>query len=327
MLYKLDQKGLMTWLEALAKEKEVFVPKPHGFVPFQGEFPFLGRTKLSAKEFYLPSREVLFHFQVPAREIPRSLAGSVSERIIFGLKPCEAKGKELVAQVFGQDPLFRHRLSQSTFIGLGCPRPYKFCFCGALGLDPFAGEGLDVLIWPAGQDFLIKALTQKGEELLAQPPFSPALQGDESRWANLREEFLRYFQKAPVLDQIDQKEILALHQAPFWEKLSLACINCGTCAFLCPTCYCFDVQDEVQGPRGVRVRFPDSCMFEIYSRHASGHNPRGTPTARFRNRFMHKFKYYPQRYGEFLCVGCGRCLAHCPAGVDLWQVLKAMAEA
>ncbi len=328
MFYQVDKKGLISWLNTLSGSKELFVPRgPQGFGPYQGEIPFWGRTKLSAKEFYLPFREILFRFQVPAQELPNSFVLPRSERIIFGLKPCEAKGKELVAQVFAQDPLFKERLSKTIFIGLGCESPYRFCFCGALGLDPFEGKGLDLLIWPLGEEFLIKSLTPKGNTLLTQFPLPKASEGGISLWEELRKGFLARFHKAPVLEQLDQKEVLDLYSASFWDELALACINCGTCSFLCPTCYCFDVQDEVQGRRGVRIRFPDSCMFEIYSRHASGHNPRSSPTARFRNRFLHKFKYYPQRHGEFLCVGCGRCLEYCPAGVDLWQVLRAMAKA
>jgi ferredoxin len=102
---------------------------------------------------------------------------------------------------------------------------------------------------------------------------------------------------------------LALHGAPFWDDLAFACLNCGTCTFSCPTCWCFDIQDEVHGTSGVRMKNWDSCMFPIFTVHTTGHNPRGTKTQRVRQRFMHKLKYFVDKYETgIMCVGCGRCV-------------------
>jgi ferredoxin len=107
-----------------------------------------------------------------------------------------------------------------------------------------------------------------------------------------------------------------------WEEMSAKCVNCGACAFVCSTCHCFDVQDEGKGGKGKRIRIWDSCMFPIFTKEASGHNPRHLSKERFRQRVMHKYSYFVDNYGESLCTGCGRCIVACPAGVDIREVIK-----
>ena len=97
--------------------------------------------------------------------------------------------------------------------------------------------------------------------------------------------------------------ILDFMMAPFWENTAFACINCGTCTYACPTCWCFDIQDETYGAQGVRMRNWDSCMAPLFTLHASGHNPRSTALERTRQRFMHKLKYFTDKYdrGHHVC--------------------------
>ena len=133
-------------------------------------------------------------------------------------------------------------------------------------------------------------------------------------------------QTVPLLERLKDAGLNRLYGAPIWGELAQACLNCGICTFLCPTCYCFDIQDERLGSRGRRIRYWDSCMFPLFTQHASGHNPRPTKLHRVRNRFLHKLKYFPDRFGPFSCVGCGRCIRECPVGIDIRQVAAALAE-
>ena len=91
----------------------------------------------------------------------------------------------------------------------------------------------------------------------------------------------------------------------YWKEISYKCLSCGACAFVCPTCHCFDIQDEADLAGGVRLKGWDSCCLPIFTRHGSGYNPRDTRDARYRQRVMHKFTYYVDKFGLTACVGCG----------------------
>ena len=101
-------------------------------------------------------------------------------------------------------------------------------------------------------------------------------------------------------------------------------MNCGVCTYVCPTCHCFDVTDEEYKDSGARIRTWDSCQFSLFTRHASGHNPRPDGMSRMRNRTLHKFCYFPKTQDKVLCVGCGRCITECPAGIDLRETLETL---
>ena len=119
----------------------------------------------------------------------------------------------------------------------------------------------------------------------------------------------------------------SLFDGPLWADQSLRCVGCGACAFVCPTCVCFDIQEEADTRQGRRLRTWDSCGYHMFTLHASGHNPRETQGARWRQRIYHKFSYYPERYGTLGCVGCGKCTRACPVDMNLQEHLVEASQA
>ena len=117
-----------------------------------------------------------------------------------------------------------------------------------------------------------------------------------------------------ILDQIFENK--------FWEEIAKRCLGCGICTYLCPTCHCFDIQDEKKGKHGARIRVWDSCMYSEYTKQASGYNPRLYQMNRFRNRVYHKFNYFPKNSQVFGCVGCGRCIIECPVNIDIIETIN-----
>ena len=109
---------------------------------------------------------------------------------------------------------------------------------------------------------------------------------------------------------------------PFWNTIHQKCLACGTCTYLCPTCHCFDISDEVKKNDGIRLRNWDSCMFPLFTKETSGHNPRTSQKERWRQRAMHKFKYFVDNFNAIACVGCGRCVMYCPVNIDIRKIVE-----
>ena len=128
------------------------------------------------------------------------------------------------------------------------------------------------------------------------------------------------------MEEFNGDNLLKLFDSPKWAGLSEACLGCGTCTFVCPTCQCYDIRDFNTGHGIQRFRCWDSCMYSDFTRMAHG-NPRLTQLERFRQRFMHKLVYFPSNNdGEYGCVGCGRCLSKCPISMNIVKVIKTLGE-
>jgi ferredoxin len=171
-------------------------------------------------------------------------------------------------------------------------------------------------------DLLLKAQTGRGEDLLRFTGDMLAEAGPEALQA--AEERIRAAedQLAPVMTAESVQRLRSAYDSQLWETAGRKCLGCGTCSYLCPTCHCFDISDEVRDGAGRRVRTWDCCAFPQFTLHASGHNPRPTPKERWRQRIMHKFRYAVENFGIPFCVGCGRCIRNCPVSMDLRAALK-----
>src|SRR4030042_4772730 len=322
----------------LSKAYRLFGPvkkdKYHSFEELgNGRLPDLDfvNTRMSPKYLIHPQSEIMFTFSLDDRRedhhIIKELPEDDSLRALIGIRPCDADAVLLVKRNFDtqkdQDP-FRIRAYESmTFVGLACRHPCSTCFCTSAGSGPFSETGLDALLVDGGEHFLVKILSQKGEAFAAAAGWTEAsgegalLQAIE----DMKKAAERKISAFVNSDQLKEKSTIDLYEAPFWEDVSFSCINCGACTYVCPPCWCFDIQDECFGLTGIRMRHWDSCMFPLFTLHGSGHNPRGSKLHRVRQRFMHKLKYYVDKYGNGIQrVGCGRCVALCPVNIPTRRV-------
>ena len=303
----------------------------------KGQAPDLDclNTRLSPKSIIYPQSETLFEYSLDeSREdhhIMKEVDTDYSPRAVLGIRPCDAKAFLLVGRNFDtpeyKDPYWIQAYEATTLVGLACDSPCSSCFCTTAGCGPHHEEGLDVLLVDAGDAYLAKALTDKGEKLLQAAGWDEAADIDSAvKEIDARKAAAEAKITANInTDRLREADTNTLYNAPFWEEASFSCINCGTCTFGCPTCWCFDIQDENRGKAGLRMRNWDSCMFPLFTLHGSGHNPRGTKLHRVRQRFMHKLKYYVDKYDVGIqCVGCGRCIRSCPVNIDIRRVCDLM---
>ena len=285
------------------------------------------QTGQSPKFAVFPRVEELLAFQrregnVQIRE--RDLA-ALPETVIFGLRPCDAAAFASLKAIFtwdSPDHLFSARLEKLSVVGVSCARADEYCFCTSVNGGPGEPAGSDILLTAMGRDgFLAEIVSEKGKQLTqsAAGLFQPAVDPDkQSRLAKVEALF------AP--GKIAAALAALFDDTGFWEEQSRRCLGCGACAYVCPTCACFDIQDE-GGASGKRLRCWDSCGFGLFTLHTSGHNPRPLQSQRWRQRLMHKFSYMPERQHVLGCVGCGRCSRSCPVDMNILEHLQAAVEA
>jgi ferredoxin len=266
----------------------------------------------------------------PDANILKGSEKDYSPKAIVGIRPCDAHAFQIVKLNFDnpeyRDPWWVQHFESTTLVGLGCNEPASTCFCTRVGGGPFNEKGLDALLYDLGETYLVKGLTEKGEGFLKKVKGgTEADDAAKNKAKGLAESAPKKIEVNIPTEKLKDKVINELFDAPFWEEVSFACLNCGTCTYLCPTCWCFDIQDEVLGKEGDRIRNWDSCMFPLFTLHGSGHNPRDQKVQRVRQRFMHKLKYYVDKYNNGVqCSGCGRCVRYCPVNIDIRQVCELM---
>ena len=290
------------------------------------------KTSRSAKDFFFPQTEDLVKFKTVGKTIdiidPRE---ETEDFVIFGVRACDARSFEILDRVFLVDPVdtyYKNRREHGVVVTLACSRPSESCFCQTFGIDPTNPAG-DVSAWMTDDSVYFAANTEKGEAFVA----------------SVKELLCESDDKAVEEQKAATKEILGklpfanldttafgggktekFFNSPEWATLSEACLGCGTCTFVCPTCQCYDVRDYDTGHGINRFRCWDSCMYSDFTKMAHG-NPRLSQKERFRQRFMHKLVYYPENNeGIFGCVGCGRCVDKCPISMNIVKVMKTLGK-
>ena len=324
---------------AIAKDTELHLP-----VNFKGETVFKKwtegdnyakdslKTVKSPKDLFFPQNENISNFRkegnkfiIDPVELPKSGI------VVFGVRGCDEQSFRVLDNVFLAEPVdtfYEARRKDSVIITAACTKPSESCFCKTFGIDPTDPAG-DVTTWIVDDNMFFAAKTEKGEAFLAKYAgiFTEAEEDDTYRVENVKYLANQIFAKLPLADLTTEgwggDKTEEKFDDPKWQDLSTACLGCGTCTFVCPTCQCYDIRDYNTGNQIQRSRCWDSCMYKDFTMCAHG-TARPTQKERYRQRFMHKLVYYPANNdGMFSCVGCGRCVDKCPVQTNIVKVIKA----
>ncbi len=326
----LSKANLPQFLETLNQSSRVYVPVvvdgTSRFVPWEkdAELVLNKNSNIPPKYLFFPQTEDLYGYKIYKQSGERTeLPSETGPFVVFGIRPCDVYSLEVLDDIFltkgYEDAHYKQKREQGLLISLGCLEPEATCFCESWGINPTNAPTADIMMLDGGEQFLLKAQTEAGQKVLdAQAGLLGEFRGEPPVGK-------------PCTLTVETKGLMErlqpMFEHPVWDEISRKCINCGTCTYLCPTCYCFDVLNRTRGEEGIKYRCYDSCMYPEYTLMAGGHNPRPTKKERVRQRFLHKFQYIPERYeGQIGCVGCGRCIVKCPVNLDISRVINRLWE-
>lgn len=329
----IDKDRLPDLVRGLATDYEVVGPVEKGgkfvFAPISDPAELrLGydTTILPAKKWFFPPEEAMMRFRVADNEVVDDEVYAPA-RVLFGLHSCDIAGLLLMDNVFfGQypDPYYQARRANTLIVGVSCT-PSETCFCNAWGTDE-THAGYDIFLTDLGDSYFASIRSVKGAELVDR--HVEAREADEkdiARFQKVTAEFEGSF--AHDIDTAQLPLLLdAKFDSPIWDELGAQCLACGACSMVCPTCYCFDVHDELEPDQqfGTRVRTWDSCQFKEFAAVAHGQNFRDTRASRVKYRYYHKQWGYLSKFERVLCVGCGRCTRACKADINPVRVIEAL---
>ena len=330
----LDKERIPRLIDGLIEEYAVYAPVKKGKIYrfaeiSSGEEAYLElhNTKLPPKEVFFPQTEVLFTYEKGAEGEELVEAPAIKrERVLFGVRPCDAKALALFDRFFAsgdyRDPLYLEKREKTAIVGLACNRPWGTCFCVSVGGSPHGREGMDLLLVDLGDKYLVEILTERGEKLVENVQrLEDASDADIENAERLSEEAESAIKTELSTEGISDR-LDGMFDDPLWDGVHQKCVGCGACSYLCPTCWCFDVLDEEMATGAKRVRLWDTCQFPLFTLQGSGFNPRPSAKERMRQRVMHKFNYYPKEFGLLACVGCGRCVRECPVNLDIREIIR-----
>jgi ferredoxin len=285
-------------------------------------------TKVPPKNLLFCQTETLFKFTPGTKGTIQSPDIDNGKRAVFGIRPCDAKSFAIIDPIFKEDfedPFYVTKRNNSLLVGLSCTNPYPNCFCTSFKDSPASSKDVDILLTDIGNKYFVEVNNEKGKQVVKSKLFKPATSADEKKKKDVEKKAIDQIKRTQKIDNIAEK-LDKIFENPFWKEIADKCLRCGTCTYLCPTCHCFDIQDEATMTEGARIRVWDTCMIPEYTLQASGYNPRPTRMNRVRNRVYHKYNYFPKNLDMIACVGCGRCIGGCPVNIDIIDVVTRAGE-
>ncbi len=330
MLYKiLGKNEYEDFLSDLISKNEVIGPKKKDgaysdFVaikdPKEIDTDYQKTTLSPAKKILFPSTEDLVAFKI-SDTIEAEGIVEYEQKVLLGINAWDINGMNFLDRFFTTDFIDENYLAKRkalTVIGTDSV-PTENNFAHHMNSE-YAIEGFDLYFSDLGDRFFVRAATEKGNRLIEDfPRFLDTSEDDFKEFNRYMEDYRAKFKlNINMKNFIDNFESI-YDKEQLWQKLAEKCYSCGSCNLTCPTCFCFNVKDDINLDlkTGQKLREWDSCMIPEYGLVAGDHNFRPDKENRLKQRYKCKLITFKQKYGKNSCVGCGRCIEACLAKINI----------
>jgi sulfhydrogenase subunit beta (sulfur reductase) len=252
-------------------------------------------------------------------------------RLAFvGVRACEIAALDIQERAMragpAGDPDHAARRDASLIVAVECATATSTCFCTSMGTGPEVKGGADLILSELDDGFVVRAASDAGAALVERLDLRPAA-ADEVEQATDQVAAVRAAIGDPVPSERLPERLRASLDHPRWAEIAERCLACANCTLVCPTCFCTSVAvaSDLDGVEASTERRWDSCFSLGFGRVAGDGNFRPKVEDRYRQWLTHKFSTWWDQFGSTGCVGCGRCIAWCPVGIDVREELMAIA--
>jgi len=328
----ISKDNIPDFLTRLMGEFTVVAPMDRGKSPANfmelksGDRPIIDGSKMTMppKDYFLPRYEVLLKVNTEkGHESVEQNMPTSQQRVMLGVWLPDAQALKVLDKVFlddkYKDPYYAARRENTAIVAV-IPATLRWSwFCNSTDDVDSWKDSADVLMYDLGDRFVMEPISERGAKIteLAQPV--DAVEEDKvaasELWKHIAGMSKQDFAEQPLFEQLCWDD-------PVWVDIAARCVSCGTCTYMCPSCSCFDIQDESHDGCTERYRCRDTCQFSEFTLMGAGHNPRTAQMPRSRQRLLHKFKYQHEQFGVVACTGCGRCVELCPVNIDIRAALN-----
>jgi len=285
-------------------------------------------TQYPAKRFFLPYKETLCNFDIKGDSWEKRVDFNIYQpQVLFGLHACDINAlnkldKVLLGSVY-PTPYYASKRKNMFIVGIDCtPQPY--CFCRSMGTDT-ALHGFDLFLTDLGDQYFVEIMSATAYNYMKYIKTRDPSEEDHRRYVDVEEAKHQKF--IATVDTTDLTKILDMEfQSEVWKYWGDKCLSCGTCANVCPTCYCYGVEETVDMDlrHAAKTKQLYSCNLIDFAEVAGGHNFRPESHVRLKYRYYHKHRGFVEAFEESLCVGCGRCGQACLANITVPEVIASV---
>ncbi|MCK4726219.1 MAG: 4Fe-4S dicluster domain-containing protein [Anaerolineales bacterium] len=322
------------WVESICKDYRVYGP-----MAINGEHTFeeidsanglaidYSISILPLKKVINPQKEDLLSFDIDKESIEPIY--DIQPTVVLGAHTCDLYSIVSLDSAFLLGDLDQHYFSRrenTIFVSFECLNPCSgHSFCNDMGTSSHPEE-YDFHLTDLYGAYAINVGSEKGKRLIRD--FDAIRDAGEDDYRLLNKVLLDKRQRFPLRLQVASDKLPSLfslnYQSELWDEIGDTCLGCGICTIVCPTCYCFNVLDEVDFSlgSGKRYRVWDSCQLNEFALIAGGVDFRASQTERQRHRFYRKYMYQTEAYGIVGCVGCGRCSKDCIVDISPIEVIN-----